>query len=99
MPWIIGMRSTVSSKYSTIGWRADERDALVGLDHHRRLAGRVQVDELVALLPRILAHQLVADALLGEDQPDLARKRAQRELEELPHGAGSFSACGRTACV
>ena len=66
--------------------RPDQRDALVGLDHHRRFARRVQVDELVALFPRVLAHQLMADAFLGKDQPDLARKGAQRELEELPHG-------------
>jgi hypothetical protein len=31
------------------------------------------------------------DALLGEDQPDLARKGAQRELEELPHGGGALA--------
>ena len=38
--------------------RTDQGDALVGLDHHRRLARRVQVDELVPLLPRVLPHQL-----------------------------------------
>jgi len=52
--------------------RADERDALVGLDHHRSFARGVQIDELVALLPRVLAHQLMPDPLLGEDEPDLA---------------------------
>ena len=52
------------------GLRTDQGNALVGLDH-RRLAGRVQVDELVALLPGVLAHQLMADALLGEDEPYL----------------------------
>jgi len=52
--------------------RADQRDALIGLDHHRRLARRIQVDELVPLLPRVLAHQLMADALLREDKPNLS---------------------------
>ena len=71
--------------------RPDQGDALVGVDHDRRFAGGVEVDELVAALPRVLAHQLRGDSLLGQDEPDLARKGTQRELEELPHGAGSFS--------
>ncbi len=71
--------------------RPDQGDALVRIDHHRSLARGVQVDELVAFLPGILAHQLVADALLREDQADLARKGAQRELEELPHGVGALA--------
>src|SRR4029453_9795511 len=50
-----------------------------------RLASRVQVDELIALLPRVLAHELMPNPLLGEDKSDLARKWAQRELEQLPH--------------
>src|SRR6185503_12660126 len=71
-------------------------DALVGLDHHRSLAGGIEVDELVALLPRVLAHQLMADAFFREHQTDLAGKGAERELEELPHG-GAALARGRGA--
>ena len=73
------------------GLGADQGDALVRLDHHRRFARRIEVHELVTTLPRILAHQLMADALLGEDESDLARKGAQRELEELPHRAGALA--------
>ena len=86
LPWIIGMRSTVSSKYSAIGCEPDQRDALVGLDHHRGFARGIEVHELVTPLPRAFAHQLVTDALFGKDQPHLARKRTERELEQLPHG-------------
>ena len=64
--------------------------ALVGLDHHRSLARGVEVHELVAAFPRILAHELVANALLSQDQADLARERTERELEQLPHGWGSY---------
>ena len=71
--------------------RSDKRDALVGLDHRRSFARRVQIHELVALLPWVLAHQLMADALLCEHEPNLARKGAQRELEELPHGAAALA--------
>ena len=67
------------------------RKRLVRLDHDRRFSGRIQVDELVALLPRIFAHQLMADALLRQDQADLARKGAQRKLEELPHGRAALA--------
>ena len=68
-------------------------DALVGIDHHRGLAGGVEVDELVALLPRVFAHQLMRDSLFRKDQSDLPRKRAQRELKQFPHeSSGSFSA-------
>ncbi len=55
------------------------------LHHHRRLAGGVEVDELVALQPGRFADQLIAHALLAEHQPDLAGKGAERELEEVPH--------------
>src|SRR5260221_10120341 len=72
--------------------RADEGDRLVGLDHHRSFTSGVQVHELVSALPRIFAHQLMADAFLGEDEPDLARKGAEGELEELPHGAAALAA-------
>ena len=65
-----------------------------GSTMHRRLAGGVQVDELVAPLPRIFAHQLVRDALLGEHQADLAREGAERELEQLPHGAAALARRG-----
>jgi len=47
--------------------RANERDALVGLDHDRGLTSGIEVHELVAALPRILAHQLMRNALLAED--------------------------------
>src|SRR4051794_714781 len=76
--------------------RTDESHHLFGLDHERRLAGGVQVVKLVAFLPRVLAHQLVADTLFREDKPDLARKRAQGELEKLPH-EGAALADGRGA--
>jgi hypothetical protein len=33
----------------------------------------------------------MADAFLGEDQANLARKGAQRELEELPHGGPALT--------
>ena len=94
LPWIIGIRSTVSSKYSTIGCEPISVTPWSGSTITGVSPGRVQVDELVALLPRVLAHQLMADALLGEDQADLARKGAERELEELPHGAAALAASG-----
>src|SRR5437763_10212009 len=72
--------------------RADKIDPLVRLNHHRSFTGGVQVHELVAAFPRVLAHQFMADTLLGEDQADLARKGAERELEELPHGAAALAA-------
>ena len=91
LPWIIGILSTVSSKYSTDRLAADQDDAGLAVDQHRRLAGRVQVDELVAPLPRIFAHQLMRDALLAEDQPDLAGKGTERELVQLPHGRAALA--------
>ena len=77
--------------------RADKIDPLVRLNHHRSFTGGVQVHELVAAFPRVLAHQFMADTLLGEDQADLARKGAERELEELPHGAAALAAKGRAS--
>ena len=65
---------------------ADQRQAEVGFDQHRGLARRIEVDELVAPLPRIFAHQFMRDALFAKHEPDLAREGAQRELEQLPHG-------------
>ena len=94
LPWIIGIRSTVSSKYSTIGCDPMRVTAWSGSTITGVSPGRVQVDELVALLPRVFAHQLMADAFLGQDQPDLARKGAERELEELPHGAAALARGG-----
>src|SRR5207237_2227906 len=72
--------------------RPDQRHALVRLDHHRGFARRVQVDELVALLPWVFPHQFMAYAFLGKDQPDLPRKGAKRELEKLPHGGAALAA-------
>ena len=72
--------------------RSYQGDALVGLDHDRSFPGRIEVDELVTLFPWVFAHQLMADALLCENEPDLARKRAERELEELPHGGAALAA-------
>src|SRR4051794_22131838 len=57
------------------GLRTDQGHALVWLNHDRGFARRVQVDELVPALPRILSDELMTDALLGQHQPDLARKR------------------------
>ena len=54
------------------GLRPDQGHRLIRLDHHRGLARRVQVDELVALLPRVLADQFMPDALFRQDQADLA---------------------------
>ena len=90
MPWIIGMRSTVSSKYSTIGWLPIRVTPWSGSTITGVSPAGIEVHELVAPLPRIFAHQLVADALFGEDQADLARKGTERELEQLPHGCGRY---------
>src|SRR3546814_2202511 len=48
----------------------------------------VHVEEFVAALPRRFAHEFVPHALFAEQEPDLARKGAKRELIELPHAPG-----------
>ena len=85
MPWIIGIRSTVSSKYSTIGCDPMRVTAWSGSTITGVSPAGFRSMNSSRLLPRVLAHQLMADALLGEDEADLAGKGAQRELEELPH--------------
>src|SRR3546814_15283907 len=57
--------------------------------HHRSLDGRVQHNELVAPLPGQFAHQLVCNALFGENQANLAGERTERELVNLPHRQGN----------
>jgi hypothetical protein len=69
--------------------RIDQHDAARFLDQHRCPAGGIEVGELVALKPGRLADQLMGDALLGQHQPDLARKGTEGELVELPHGRPS----------
>ena len=54
---------------------------------HRHPARRVEVEKFVARFPRVFTPQLVADALLGHQQTQLAAEGAQGELEELPHGS------------
>ena len=49
--------------------------------------GSASLPDLVGLV----AHELVADAFLGEHEPDLPGKRAERELEELPHGGAALA--------
>ena len=53
-----------------------------------------KIDEFVAAFPRRFAHQLIADTLLAQQKPDLARKGTERELVELPH-AYRIAAGGR----
>ena len=43
---------------------------------HRSASGGVQIAEFVAPFPRVLAQQFIADALLAEQQTDLAAERA-----------------------
>src|SRR3546814_19438962 len=57
--------------------------------HHRSLDGLVQHNELVAPLPGQFAHQLVCNALFGENQANLAGERTERELVNLPHRQGN----------
>ena len=64
------------------------------VDHHRGAAGGVEVDELVAPLPRRLAQQFIADPLFAQQKPDLAGKGTKRKLIELPHGF-DIAAAGR----
>ena len=64
----------------------DQRDPRRAVDQHRGFAGGIEVDILVAPLPRIFAHQLMRHALFAEHEADLARERTKRELEQLPHG-------------
>ena len=71
--------------------RADQRRPRLAVDQDRRFAGGIEVDELVPLLPWVLAHQLMPHALLGEDEANLAGKGAERELEELPHGGAALA--------
>jgi hypothetical protein len=71
--------------------RSDQGCSLVRFDNNRRFAGGIEIDELVALLPRVLANELMADSLLGQDEPDLAGKGAERELEELPQGRAALA--------
>ena len=56
--------------------RGGVRQHEIALGEHRRLAGRVQLGEAVATLPRQLAHQFDRDPLLGADDPDFAAERA-----------------------
>src|SRR3546814_19097780 len=55
------------------------------ISHHRRAARRIHVEEFIPLQPRGLAHQIIADPLFAEQEPDLARKGTERKLIELPH--------------
>src|SRR3546814_16686457 len=55
------------------------------ISHHRRAARRIHVEEFIPLQPRGLAHQIIADPLFAEPEPDLARKGPERKLIELPH--------------
>src|SRR3546814_8618766 len=50
-----------------------------------RAARRIHVEEFIPLQPRGLAHQIIADPLFAEQEPDLARKGTERKLIELPH--------------
>src|SRR3546814_9397312 len=76
------------SDWSSDVCSSDLQQVLIRIGHHRRLPGRVHVEEFVAALPRRFAHEFVPHALFAEQEPDLARKGAKRELIELPHAPG-----------
>ena len=54
----------------------DEHRAAPGLDRHGDLARGVEIDEFIAAIPGVLADELVGDALLAEEQADLAGEGA-----------------------
>ena len=64
----------------------DQGQPLLGIVQHRGAPSRIHREKFVAPFPRVLAPQLIADALLAQQQANLAAERAERELIELPHG-------------
>src|SRR5262245_18165383 len=68
--------------------RVAHRRAVV-VDEHRHGARRVEGEVLGPPLPRLLDAQLGLDALLAQDNADLARERAQPEVVESGHDAAA----------
>src|SRR5690606_18505154 len=64
----------------------DQRQVLLFEPQHRSAPRRIERIERVAAIPRMLAHQLIADALLAQREPDFAAEWTKGEVIELPHG-------------
>ena len=64
------------------------------LDQHRRGAGGVEDQELLAALPHPLLDRAHAEAVLAERKPHEARVRAERVMEQRQHAALADHDCG-----
>ena len=65
--------------------RVRQSDVTFRVAHHRRPSGRVHMQKVVALLPRVFANEAVGDAFFPEQQTNFARKGTKRILMEMPH--------------
>ena len=75
-----------------VGDRLAVADDMGAVDQHRRLAGRVQPQQVVRLVPRLDFDQLGGEVLLAQDDPNLAAERAQRDVVQAQHGQAEAEA-------
>ncbi len=83
--------------------RAGNRELVFG-DQDRRGPGRIKREKAFAPLPGALLHQLQIEAVFAEHEPDEARMRTERVMEQRVHAAFDYfaalkkaSTCGRGA--